>query len=185
MLIATNGKLMTYKLNGNQYLASDVLFDQHWSTCPIIDRENLQELRLKQTTVIDSIDVVGEWGDAELQSIILERPVEISSHQHLILWHEEYEKLHDFFYPKAIQTPINDIPLTPRAEGSVLLILAAMLADSYGMNWVEEDHAQQAKRLKQDLQRSNITLPMDDRTLAKWINKAMDKMELIREASSK
>ena len=41
----------------------------------------------------------GQWGDQEVQTICFERPKTINR-SHLILWHEEYDKLRAIYHPE-------------------------------------------------------------------------------------
>lgn len=75
--------------------------------------------------------------------------------------------------------------LTPKAEGSVLLILAALLARQFGFDWLEKDKKTMANELRKYLENEgvsgmSINLNMDDRTLRDHLKKAADKADDVR-----
>lgn len=95
-----------------------------------------------------------------------------------------------FYLPAPEPAPEKPPPaaapeMTPKAQGSVLTVLAAMLGSEYGMDWPDRDRETFAHTLRADFSRVGIELPMDDRTLLKYINKAALKMTVLHAAARK
>ncbi len=123
LLIETGGKFYTWRRNEGNYLATDVEYDRCWSTLPVAESGTLKLLRLEETAEIGSILVRGQWGDQEVQTICFERPKTINR-SHLILWHEEYDKLRAIYHPEK--------PLHASERHSLLAIIR-LLAELHGV----------------------------------------------------
>lgn len=164
MMIGTNGDLMTYRLIGNSYQTSDIKYNQCWSTLPIAEMDTLQELRLNTSTTIKSILVSGNWRDPEVKSILFKDPKEMSRQQ-LTLWHEEYEKLRDFFFPN---TPVVEKPLHANERNTLLDIIRALA----GLNGIKPNsgaYRKEAESLLTKISSKGIEAPCNEKTLAKHL----------------
>lgn len=85
----------------------------------------------------------------------------------------------DHLHPKA------NAELTPKAEGKVLELLAAMLWKEYGADWPNRDRETFLAELQNDLAKAGINLNVDKRTWRGHLSKAAAKMEILLGDSNK
>jgi len=157
------------KLVGNA-LRGDIDFGKLIATTTEVQRVRQERIGMRHISINDTRD----------HRPILEHPYAETiiriARADLLAWCESRGIRPPFLFPDP--PPGSDAPeLTPKAEGSVLWLLAAVLSMVYGKNWANEDPKTFLAELKQDLQGKGIQSPKDDRTWIGHLKRAALKME--------